>query len=117
MLTERKIKVPIYDYQIKIIIFDAFMELVAKYPDLRDEDGTAFTVEFKDNAMVCIPSGSYQSLIHECEHLKNCVWNHIGHRPDPKNDEPDAYLIEYIYGEIVKSVQKHGPGIDDLEDD
>lgn len=107
MITEKIISVPIFRYKLKIVVFDTFEELRGKYSSVVTEIVSGLTVDYTDKAMVCVPPNDPLVVVHECEHVKNLVWQRIGFVPTPQNDEPDAYLLEYIYNEIMKVINKH----------
>ena len=109
MLTKKRIKVPIYNFTIDVCIFDKVEECKGLIPDeeltkpflgLTCSNGSAYIV-------VCIDSKSKSTIVHEVEHIKNEIWCNIGHTPQRSNDEPDAYLVTYLYERIVQIFDKH----------
>lgn len=108
MITKRRVIVPIFDYKLTIIIFDDWKEL--RYY-LSEEDfeieSRAITVSFHGASLVAINSKRSSSIVHEAEHIKNHIWNHIGYRSQSNNDEVDAYVITYLYNKIVDVYYKH----------
>lgn len=40
---------------------------------------------------------------HEAVHIKNMIYQHAGIKHDFKNDEPEAYLLGWIVGELQKA--------------
>jgi len=44
-------------------------------------------------------------LAHECVHLANFILDHAGVAADHANDEPMAYLVEWLMGEIGNHVR------------
>lgn len=106
MITKRIIKVPIYDYKVTIVVADDWREAKSIYPDL-DDDTNGLVLEGKNDSVIIVPPNNLSVVVHECEHLKNCIWNYIGQNADSKNDEVDAYLVEYLFGQVSKVVAKH----------
>jgi hypothetical protein len=106
MLTERTIKIPIYDYKVKVVIFDDKEEVYKKYPQV-SPIYLGCTLESIDSCTVIIPPNDAETMVHECEHIKNCLWRYIGYTPQPSNDEVDAYLLMYIFSKIKEITQKH----------
>lgn len=106
MITKRIINVPIYDYKVTIVVVDDYSEAKSIYPDT-DNDTNGLVLENKNNSILIIPPNNPSIIIHECEHLKNCIWNYIGQKADSTNDEVDAYLIEYLFVQVSKVVEKH----------
>lgn len=107
MITEKNIIVPIYRYALKIVIFDDFKEVKEAIPDIDSNDSKGLLLDYGDRSIICVPPHDTLTIVHECEHAKNAIWRRIGFIPTPENDEPDAYLIEYLYKEVMKIVKKH----------
>lgn len=107
MITEKKFKVPIYDYVVYVMIVDSMEEAVKKHPEIK---GSMYgcTLEY-DNPFckVILPPCNNSTLIHELEHVKNIIWKWIGYTPQAGNDEPDAYLIGYLYEQVDKIIKLH----------
>jgi hypothetical protein len=63
--------------------------------------GRAFTV-VKDSqiyVLLRIPGGvNRRSLVHELKHVGSSVMDIAGIKIDGENDEPEAYLIDWVYG-------------------
>ncbi len=108
MITERKFKVSVYDYIVYVMIVDNMGEAIKKHPELK---GTmsGCTLEYTDNnyCKVIITPNNDSTLIHELEHIKNLIWKWIGYTPQIDNDEPDAYLMSYLYEQIDKIRKLH----------
>ena len=46
------------------------------------------------------PHGSkitHATIVHECIHIKNFIFGQIGHKCKSANDEPEAYLTEFLF--------------------
>lgn len=105
MITKKIIKVPIYDYKITIIVSDTFEEANKLYPEMHQCN--ACVLESPTESVIVIPPNQLGTLAHECVHLKNNIWTYIGYKPTSDNDEVDAYLIQYLFNEVYKVVDKH----------
>ena len=105
MITKKIIKVPIYDYKITIIVSDTFEEANKLYPEMHQ--CSACVLESPTESVIVIPPNQLGTLAHECVHLKNNIWTYIGYKPTSDNDEVDAYLIQYLFNEVYKVVDKH----------
>ena len=105
MITKKIIKVPIYDYKITIIVSDTFEEANKLYPEMHQCN--ACVLESSTESVIVIPPNQLDILAHECVHLKNNIWTYIGYKPTSDNDEVDAYLIQYLFNEVYKVVDKH----------
>lgn len=68
----------------------------------------------KDGQMNCgvfiSPNCSLSLIVHEAVHIKNLIFLNISHTQDPRNDEPEAYLMGWIVDQIeevyIKSANK-----------
>lgn len=109
MLTEGRFKVPIYDFTIKVTVFDNIQEAHEKYPHIVNSSMLGCTAEhigFPECHMI-IPHSGVDTIIHEVEHAKNLIWKFIGYNPQSGNDETDAYLIGFIYKKVDTIIKKH----------
>ena len=50
---------------------------------------------------------NYSLVVHELEHVKNLIWKSKGYKPQADNDEPDAYLIGWLFEQVDKVIKKH----------
>lgn len=107
MITRRNFIVPIYEYKVNVVIFDDINEVKNRYPDLDDCYGA--TMQFTDGSIVLLNNNNdiVYTIVHECEHVKNAIWNFIGYTPQASNDEVDAYLTSYLFSELMKAKEKH----------
>lgn len=109
MLTEKSFIVPIWDFKVEVTVFDSIKEARDKYPEYMSDGTKACTLEWPNNpkCKIIVPSYDYRSVIHELEHAKNLIWKAKGYKVDVSNDEPDAYLIEYLYDKVDKIIRNH----------
>lgn len=106
MVTKKVIKVPIYDYKVIIVVADSWEEIKELYPEISDAP-RACVLENLNDSTIIVPPNNLDCVVHECLHLKNCIWNYIGYTPQPSNDEVDAYLLEYLFHEVSNVTTKH----------
>lgn len=108
MITKRKIKIPIFNYIMIVIIYDYWedlKEVISK--DLYNESSKGLTIEYDDYCIVVCPSNSTSTVVHESGHVANMLWRYIGYTHIRDNDEVDQYLRAYIFEEIIKVINKH----------
>lgn len=105
MKTQKKIIIPIYGYKLTIIIFDDWNEIAEICDGI--QPCNAFTKYRYGESLVAIDSHSQSSIVHEAEHVKNIIWEHIGYTPQINNDEVDAYLLTYICQKITEVFNRH----------
>lgn len=108
MITRKKIKIPIFNYSLEIIIFDKWFELEPYIPrNIFEESSLGVTINLDMGSIVCIDSKRPSTIVHEAGHLTNSVWRYIGYIPDRDNDEVSQYLLTYIYERINEVFRKH----------
>lgn len=109
MITEKSIMIPIYDFKVYICIFDKLEEVRKEYPRYFNDGCKACTLEWEgcSKAKLIIPSNNLSDVVHELEHLKNLVWKAKGYSPTNNNDEPDAYLMGWLFSKVEKFIKEH----------
>ena len=110
MVTNKKIQVPIYNFTIYVTIFDKWEE-IKKYHknDTEDErEGFILTNDTEATKLRLFVNVECPSCImHEIIHIKNIIFDIINHNSNRYNDEPEAYLVQYLYNKIVEVYYKH----------
>jgi len=48
------------------------------------------------------PDSDVPTIVHECIHTANRIVNKIDYSIDPNNDEPYAYLVDYIFKKVYE---------------
>lgn len=110
MITQKRINIPIFSYRLTIIIFDEWEELTGLIPKHIYDDCYGSRGVASDNGcsgIICVGSKFGSTIPHECEHVKNYIWNFIGYTPSADNDEVDAYLLTYLYEKVTDVWYKH----------
>lgn len=109
MISERKVKIPIYEFTLKVTIFDDKEEVISKYPTIFNSSTSGCTIEYENESRchLILPIDKIDTIIHELEHAKSLIWKYIGYTPQVDNDEPDAYLMSYMYEQVEKIIKKH----------
>ena len=110
MVTNKKIQVPIYNFIIDVTIFDEWKEIVKWYTDNKEDERAGFILTNKSNPtkikfFVNVEHPS--CIMHEIIHLKNIIFDIICHNSNRYNDEPEAYLVQYLYEKIIEVYYKH----------
>jgi len=118
MWVVKAVRVPIYDHLHLEIILSNDTSRVAKYANIPAEEvgiysGLVFKREARRRSSVCIylyTDGSdlptFNTIAHEVFHAANYIFESIGAKPDTQNDEPQAYLVGWIAGEVHKALKK-----------
>lgn len=107
MLTKRKIKIPIFNYIMRVNIYDDKKDIPQELLEDVRVSFKGFTLEYSGCCDVVIKANDYFTLSHEAFHIVNCIWRYIRYSPQRDNDEVSAYLFEYIYGMINKVMNIH----------
>lgn len=128
MIETKFIKVPLYGNRLHLVLCDDseahnifFKEKDNEVPDnvLVKENNEIFasTIDgcerIEDIALAAIyvrlnPNNEYDKLTygviaHEATHVKNIILSGIGHQIDMHNDEPEAYLLQWVFDQILYS--------------
>lgn len=75
------------------------LALSGRYYCTQTKDAIAF--------FIYCPPDELAALAHECVHVANRIFHFVQHEPDRDNDEPTAYLVEFLFGEAYKHLQRH----------
>lgn len=109
MITEGRFNVPIYDFKVEVTVFDTPEEARKKYSEWITGTCLGCTVEYfsGDKCKLIIPSYNMSTVIHELEHVKNLIWKYREIKTILENDEPDAYLIGFLFEKVEKILKRH----------
>lgn len=110
MVTNKKIQVPIYNFTIYVTIFDEWEEITKYYIGNKEVEREGFLLinNIDRNILkLYINSSCPSCIIHEIIHIKNIICDIIDYKPNSENDEPEAYLVQYLYDKIIKVYHKH----------
>jgi hypothetical protein len=103
-------KVPIYNTVIKIHIGDT-EKIDKKYGFENSSKFNAYVFESnpedKHDYVVVLREGlKSEIIVHEVVHLVNFIFRDIQHETSHENDEPQAYLTQWLYKKIKKEYKK-----------
>ena len=120
------VKIPIYGTNLHVVITEDFMsdiqEINKKYfNNFTQEDNVlGFSQQRGGSTLIIINVGKHKkqfkkkyeieviaTIAHEAVHACNQIFTCIGARTDITNDEPQAYLVDYIVKEIYKCYLKY----------
>ena len=102
------LEIPIYRVRIKIITPEKNKILTKDWnQDESDYDATAEPYLKQDGTvLIRINKFSLENIVHELYHATDFIMNYIGHKRTDESDEPSAYLIGYMFKEILKIKDK-----------
>lgn len=105
-MIKKKIKIPYYFHSLTIIQTNNFKKIEKKYnlDSLGDYEGVVF--DNKSDIYVVLRKNTTPSIIaHEVIHIVNLIFNSVGIKLDPNNDEAYAYTVGWIIKKIHKVVK------------
>lgn len=113
MITRRRYKLPLYGVPYDVYVVDTVDEARGIYPEY--DEGYAAMVTYEDDysqLRMIFRSGALSPAVtaHECVHLANRVCVLLGIKADAENDEPLAYMVQYIYGTAESAQRAHKVG-------
>lgn len=103
-----KIKIPIFDSLLEVVQSSDYVESAKKLKlEISNLDSvSALTIDLtngiKRRYLIFLPVDFTVGLIaHECLHVTNILFGHIGYMPKTDNDELQAYLLQWICDELT----------------
>ena len=117
-MKKTEIDIPIYPFRFWIITTDDFKKANEKYlsSDLEfndhEHEAYAFFDPQKDGSTiigVMFKEGelAYSIIVHEMVHVVNYIFHFASVKPDLDNDETQAYLSQWVFETIIKTLKKH----------
>lgn len=108
----KRIKIPIYKGNLTIIEAKDLNEVSKKYktPDLSNYGAVTLRDDTKYREyVVAFETNSFSSCLiaHEVVHIVNYIYLDCGVELDRVNDEPQAYLTQFLFQQIEKFFQKN----------
>lgn len=103
-----KIKVPIYQSEVRVVYSKDMAAVTNKYnlrPGANKYD--AFCFRKGDHIYVIFQNKAPHIIAHECVHLVNMIFDDVFVELDLKNDEAQAYLTGYLFKKICKFLKKN----------
>ena len=104
-MKEKEIKIPIYNDTLIISQSDSLKEVENKY-DLTDTSGYD-AITFKMNGVIHVAfEGNPKTsiIVHESVHITNYIFELSNIDPDLHNDEPQAYLLQWVFEECFNFI-------------
>lgn len=110
MVTNKKIQIPIYDFIVDVTIFDEWEEIKKYHKNVLEDEREGFILINDADATklrLFVNVECPSCIMHEIIHIKNIIFDIINHNSNRHNDEPEAYLVQYLYKKIVEVYYKH----------
>jgi hypothetical protein len=113
---KKPLKIPLYPIRLLLVVADNIQE------ELRKEARLFGDVEIHDSIAVAVKSsetgwfGLFFSrsnltlgiLVHETFHATHDIFHRLGDTFDPDNQEPEAYLQQYLFQTVLDTCKKAG---------
>ena len=114
LLKTTRVKIPIYFGTLVICYSDDLNKVIREHgltkPNDLEYDIFAFDKEVNGckEYWVVMRLGyvDLEMIVHECTHIVNYIYVDTGIQLDRINDEPQAYLTGWVFGEIYKTFDK-----------
>ena len=102
-----EIKYPVYDSIIKVVIGNTLKECCDKedlpWDNCIDERYDAYVQRVRDTIYIVLRrNNTRQTVLHECVHAINQIYDYIQANVDPGNDEIYARDISYLQEMVLK---------------
>ncbi len=105
-------EIPIYHSKVLIVEDEDVRETIETLTDgeMTSADAKAATLNMDSEdihyMVVFEPKVDNGIIVHECVHLATMILNSKGYQFDPINDEPYAYLVQYLFDTIAKELAR-----------
>lgn len=106
MIRKKIIRVPIYQAKVTVLLVDSLKEIEDRYQLKDTECVAAMVFRRKYNYFVAFERLDPGIIAHEVTHLVNHIFYDRGVELDLVNDEPQAYLTGWLYGNIYDIIYK-----------
>jgi hypothetical protein len=110
----KELEVPLYGTQFIIVLSNDSKEVSKKLPQMEDEGLFAHAIHtnwkgLRGFVMILNFDWKYAKITngtisHEALHIANMISDAMGVQPDFNNDEPLAYLTEWIVNEVYRFI-------------
>ena len=110
------INIPLYPGKLCLFLnIDSREELLKFFPDYPDwclhAESNNYTWDDTVRFSIVFSPGKFDisggDIAHECLHIVNYIWTHIGADHDTRNDEPSCYLLGWVYDQVYKFLTNH----------
>lgn len=108
-MRKKTINIPIYQCKLTMILDKDLSYIEKKYGTASLSDYGAVTMRVPNEFSKYIMAFEYSEgtiIAHEIVHLKNYIYQDKGIELDRYNDEPEAYLIGWLYKQVDKFLNK-----------
>lgn len=109
-LRKKVINIPIYGCKLTVIVCND-LKHVAKIYGIKEDISSFGAFTFKDEKkyreyVMALEDDWRSNVVHELVHVVNHIYLDCAMQLDRNNDEPQAYLMGWLYEEIDKFLKK-----------
>ena len=117
-MKEKTFVIPLYDFEVKLFKYQKEdKKLIFQDVDITPDGVKAYTFYYKTKPIKIFSVFNVDEIykddilmtsVHESLHITNFVMKHLGMKASFKNDEPQAYLLEFVTNEVFSFLtEKH----------
>ncbi len=108
-MKKKNIHIPIYDCQLTMILDKDLSRVEKKYNTDSLKKFRAVTIRTSDSHYVVAftTRKDFAVISHEVVHVKNHIFLDCGIEADCENDEPEAYLTDWLFTQIYEFLKKN----------
>jgi hypothetical protein len=104
MLKKTNKMIPLYGGMLNVVITDNMGKFAASkgldanvdYEAMCFQQGSSIYILFQ-------PHTELHYIVHECKHAVNYTFKRVGYQLDIENDEPECYLLMWIFNQCLKT--------------
>lgn len=112
-MKRKEVDIPIFHDRFTIVKVRNLQDLNAVYnTNIKPNEFEAVTFLSNDDEIIIAFGGDKDELIktkiivHECVHLVNYIYERLCMELNTKNDEPQAYIMEWVFDQVEQFLNK-----------
>ncbi len=113
-MTKKTFKIPIYFGKLIVVVTDDLQKAANSLSLGFNAHGfAALACEkttkkgLREYVILLGPNCDIKSVVHECSHITNYIMRFTGIEPDLSNDEPQCYLLGWVFGKAYSVWEEH----------
>ena len=108
-MKKKIINIPIYQCKLTLLLLPdlSYIEKVYNTRSLSDYASVTYRVSNSDYIIALTSKEDIRAVVHELIHVKNYIYEDCSMIVDVVNDEHEAYLVDWLFTEIEKFLNKN----------
>ena len=109
IMQEHKKQIPVINVSFTLLIYENPIQIIEKFEDVRwthdprDFDGGVFEIDNMIYLGLQISDRVNHGVVaHECKHLLNMAYKHVGAELDVSDDEIECYFLQWIINAVYE---------------